>query len=52
MLHNVSVVWKHLLQGSEKPGFFKKPNPGGFYRVLLGFGFYWVFFGHAVPAAV
>jgi len=34
-------------QGSEKPGFFlKKPNPVGlfgFYRVLLGFGFYWVF---------
>ena len=35
--------------------FWKKLNPGGFlgfYRVLLGFGFYWGFFGRAVPAAV
>jgi len=29
-------------QGSEKPVFLK-PNPGEFFWVLSGFGFYWVF---------
>jgi len=32
-----------VYQGIEKPGFFKKPNPLGFFGVLLGFGLYWVF---------
>jgi len=35
--------------------FLKKPNPGAFFWLLLGFNGFWVslgFFGRAVPAAV
>jgi len=41
-----------IYQGSENPGIFKKAQPGWVFGVLLGFGFYWGFFGRAVPAAV
>ena len=41
------VDWVVCCRVQKNPVVKKKPNPGGFffgfYRVLLGFGFYWVF---------
>ena len=50
VLHSCNGKWstkEHLAPGWEKTqGFFKKPNPPGFFWVLLGFFVQnWVFLG-------
>ena len=37
------ILMYEIEPGFKKTVFFKKAQPGGFFGVLLGTGFYWVF---------